>query len=147
MNNLARDLMSQERYQEALVYLDRCVKSGSYSYCFINRGVVLGALGRDEEAEAALQTGVVLDLGRRDGRFNLAMFLIARGYLQKPFVLLSEADEYTQGRDLTVRIEMIAVKKKMGEHAEAVKLFQDTRAVFGSNPKLMAYGYTAGLIQ
>lgn len=145
-NNLAVDLMAQARYPEALDHLNQCAKLGPYyANCFMNRAVVLGALGRDNEAEFDFFKGVELDPTQIQARFLWARFLTSRGHLKKPHDILKEADEFSQGNNLTVRAAFIGLTRDMGDTERAKTLLTESMNHFGPHPQLVVLARSLGL--
>ncbi len=140
-NNLATALMSQGQYQEALTAIDKCLKVANYySYCHLNRAVILVNLGKEDGVNKTFATAVELDLHYVTSRLQWAQYLVSRGVLQKAKTLLEQADRFTAGNNLRVRLELIDTLNRMGLADEAKQLKQDSMVRFGEKSVLNQLG-------
>ncbi len=137
-NNLATALMAESRYQEALQAVNTCVQLAShYSYCHVNKAVILAELGREEHVNSSFAKAVELDLHFVTSRLFWSQYLQNRGLLQKAKNLLVEADKFTSGNHLPVRIELIETLYRMGMTDEAEELKQEAIVRFGKKNTLL----------
>lgn len=145
LNNLAVELMDTGRMKEALVLLDKCrIVGAQYGICYVNRATTLAALGRDAEAEADYALGVQFDRTQVASRRHWAQFLKARGLYSRAIALLEDADRFTSGQNLSVRLELIQVKAQIGDLAGAQSVWRESLLLFGDHPSLVSIGSAWG---
>lgn len=137
-NNLATALMAESQYKEALQAVNTCVQLAShYSYCHVNKAVILSELGREENVNASFAKAVELDLHFVTSRLFWSQYLQNRGLLQKAKNLLVEADKFTSGNHLPVRVELIETLYSMGMTDEAEELKKEAIVRFGKKNTLI----------
>lgn len=147
LNNLAVELMDTNRMKEALVLLDKCrIVGAQYGICYVNRATTLAALGRDAEAEVDYALGVKYDRTQVASRRHWAQFLGARGLYSRAIQLLQEADRFSAGQNLSVRIDLIQITAQTGNLSGARAIWNQSLLLFGDNPSLLnignAWGFT-----
>jgi tetratricopeptide (TPR) repeat protein len=139
-NNLAVELMSMARYEEALNWLDECVATGRlYANCFTNRAIVKAALGRDAEAESDFALGAQYDPSGVQARASWARFLSTRGFLQRALEQLQASDQHAGGRNFEVRMELMRTLLRMGDRNTVRSLLEESFRIFGSNERLLSF--------
>ncbi|MEQ1665031.1 MAG: tetratricopeptide repeat protein, partial [Bdellovibrionales bacterium] len=141
LNNLAADYMGEGRNQEAQTLLQQCLqKSTTYAICYINLAVVSSNLGFDELAEQYFSMSINIDDTKFNSRFRWALFLIARGFIEKPIQLLEEADRLLEGLNLDTRLELIKLYVNKASPEVAKKLWQETLIKLGPQASLLILG-------
>ncbi|MEQ1665795.1 MAG: tetratricopeptide repeat protein, partial [Bdellovibrionales bacterium] len=145
LNNLAADYIGEGRYLEAQNLLQQCLeKTTSYAMCYINLGVVSASLGFDEQAEKYFSLSVKIDDTRLNSRYRWAIFLSARGFIDRPIQLLEECDRLLESINLDTRLELINLYNKKGALDAAKKLWNETLTKLGPQPDLIFIGKKYG---
>ena len=78
-NNLAEELIRQNRFEEALQVLEPFLKKPVHAGIHINAGAALTRMGRIDEAVVQYRTAITIDPGSAEAHNNLGVLLIHKG--------------------------------------------------------------------